>query len=304
MTHGLLAQNTRFIGRESVLEDIHGWLDHSGETSSEKRRMQSCTIYGIGGIGKTETALEYTYKYRFYYTHIFWFRADSHSDLLDSFLKMVAALGLCKEDLSSEKMVSTGLKWLNNTTARYLLIYDNAEDMRTVRPFWPSGVFGTILVTSQNPSLGDITSAMVELPPMTPDEGSQLIQSYLRRGKSEQAEARALCEDLGGLPLAIAHFAGYVAKSQCSLKQILSALEDRLKSNKIWSSDSVASRDLHARTLSTVWDLAVHRLTPDSTELLHLLAFLSPDSIPDDMFIGPGSQKSEGWEYWDDHRYV
>ncbi|KAJ5081639.1 pfs domain-containing protein [Penicillium alfredii] len=304
VTQGLLAQNPRFTGRKAILERIHSRLDHSGETSPEDCRMRSCTVHGIGGIGKTETALEYTYRYRSYYTHIFWFRADSSSDLLDSFLKMVTTLGLGKEDMSSEKLVAEGLRWLSNTTARYLLIYDNAEEPRTILPFWPSGVHGTVLVTSQNPGLSDITSSAVELTSMTPGEGSLLIQSYLQRGRSEQAEARALCEELGGLPLAIAHFAGYVAKSQCSLQQISSSLQERLKSSQIWSSDSVASRDMHARTLSTVWDLAMHRLTPDAYELLRLLAFLSPDSVPEEMFIGPGQEETtEEWDYWSVHKY-
>jgi hypothetical protein len=139
---------------------------------------------------------------------------------------------------------------------------------------------------------------------MEPKEGRSLIQRYLKRGASEQAEADALSRDLGGLPLAIAHFAGYVAKSQCTIQQILDSYRQRYKSSQIWDVQISASTSEYGHTLATVWDLAWRRLSSDSVKLIELIAFLNPDSIPEEMFIGDGSGSpgTNDWKYWDTHR--
>lgn len=98
------------------------------------------------------------------------------------------------------------------------MVFDNAVDDLSIHKFWPAGMVGAIIVTSQNPDLIHLTRDEIHLQPMSPAEGSSLIQSYLRRGASEQAAAERLSRDLGGLPLAISHFAGYVARSQCTIE--------------------------------------------------------------------------------------
>ena len=189
------------------------------------------------------------------------------------------------------------------------MIFDNAEDVITLRPFWPAGIRGSIIITTQNPDMVHLTSSAIHLPPMSPEEGSTLIQEYLRRGASEQSAAEALSRELGGLPLAIAHFAGYVTKSQCSIEQIAASLHQRFKSSQIWSSTGAPSTSAYEYTLNTVWDLAFLRLSSDSRRLLEIIAFMNPDSIPEDMFIGSGGEEGNGielqhqeWEYWDPHR--
>lgn len=183
-------------------------------------------------------------------------------------------------------------------------MFDNAEDVAVVRKFWPAGIRGTIILTSQNPDLMNLTTDEINLEPMKPEEGSSLIQRFLRRGGSEQEAAENLSTSLGGLPLAIAHFAGYVAKSQCTIEQMSHSLDDRFKSSQIWNAGKVASLSAYEHTLATIWDLAFHRLSSDSQMLLNLIAFLDPDTIPEDIFIGPQNSEPEksGWEYWDVQR--
>jgi hypothetical protein len=151
------------------------------------------------------------------------------------------------------------------------------------------------------------TSAHIEIPPMTSEEGSALIREYLNRGESEKDFASQLSTELGGLPLAIAHFAGYVANSQCSIEYILESLQERKKSSQIWSIHSLTSAGDSNLILETVWDLAFRRLSADAKELLNIIAFLDPDRIPIDMFIGPCRDHSRvthrsTWEYWEPHK--
>jgi hypothetical protein len=75
-------QNPGFMGRDRVFEELHRHLKSYGPGS---RRQQSCAIHGIGGVGKTQIALEYTYRYRYEYSHIFWVRAESNLELTTCF---------------------------------------------------------------------------------------------------------------------------------------------------------------------------------------------------------------------------
>ncbi len=186
----------------------------------------------------------------------------------------------------------------------WLLVYDNVENASTIQKFWPASTRGAIIVTSQNPRLADNTKSQIDLQAMAPEEGSALIQNYLKRGGSEQQSAQKLSTSLGGLPLAIAHFAGYVARSQCPLDQICDSLKHRINSSQVWKVGSALPSSTYELTLNTVWDLAFSRLSTDSRKLLEFLAFLDPDQTPVEMFVGrKPAAGTAGWQYWETWRY-
>ncbi|KAK4043311.1 hypothetical protein C8A01DRAFT_32631 [Parachaetomium inaequale] len=250
------------------------------------RTFCSCLVHAIGGMGKKEVALEYTYRFRHLYTHIFWVRAGSSELLAQSY-----------EDIFGSKVQTTLDQWL--------LIFDNAEDVAVIRPFWPASPSGSIIVTSQNPQLSQLTKWLVPLHPLPPSDGARLVQSSLFRGGSEQQAASKLSGYLGGLPLAIVHFVGYIAKSQCPI--------DAIADNVSVSSTTRA----YEHSLATVWDLALNRLSPEARLLMDYIAFLDPDHLPVDLFSREGAEaatadKATGqatgstnttWEYWEPRRF-
>ena len=185
-----------------------------------------------------------------------------------------------------------------------MLVFDNAESFGDLRRYWPASDTGSILVTTQNPAFASVCDTDIILEPLTPAEGCSFIQFCLRRGKSETAEAEALSEELGGLPLAIAHFSGYVIRSQCTINHILDTLRARLQSSQIWEVNTTEVTGAYQHTLSTVWDLVWARLNDESRTILQFLAFLNPDSIPEEMFVGKKGERDSkgGWEYWDKQR--
>lgn len=151
--------------------------------------------------------------------------------------------------------------------------------------------------------MADICSDRIHLEPMSPQEGSALIQLHLRRGGSEQEAAEQLSIDLGGMPLAISHFSGYVAKSQCTISDINKCLQERFKSSRIWTVDCTSAVTGYEHTLATVWDLAWSRVDNDARQLLCMLAFLDADSVPEDMFLGKQGEEGNGdWGQWDRYK--
>jgi len=178
----------------------------------------------------------------------------------------------------------------------------------TLRQFWPACTRGAIIVTSQNPALSIVTKEKIHLKPMTINEGSALIQNILQRGGSEKSEAQLLSEHLGGLPLAITHFAGAILRSQCPISHMSQSFLQRVQSSRVWTTDDDTSTSRgYQHTLNTVWDFAIQRLSADSTRLLEFIAFLDPDRIPVELFIGDSSGNAEDvsikWDYWDIERY-
>ncbi|KAI0855636.1 pfs domain-containing protein [Xylaria cubensis] len=309
-----LPRNEQFVGRSDILALIHSILEPGFRGEPEFRSFRSCLLHAIGGMGKTETALEYTYIFRHCYSYIVWLRSQTEALLRESFLEAVNKFGIVEDKkMPPGRMKEVAMDWFRSTDEPWLLVYDNVEDLNVLSNYWPAGSRGTAIITSQDPVIGHICSESIHLQPFSAKEGSKLIQRYLRRGDSEKEPAEQLSNALGGLPLAIAHFTGYISKTQCPIEHISINLNKRLKSSSIWKTDQHISSGARAyqHTLNTVWELAFHRLSADARLLLDYIAFLDPDYIPVDIFIGNKTRDSpsnvqgvnDGWEYWDIHRF-
>ncbi len=120
------AENYNFSGREKVLEDLHHVLRGRADTNLEPGPT-CCVIHGIGGIGKTQTALQYTYDERYtkFYDAIFWLRAETLVDLLRTFAMIGEKLAATltpntsrenSQERESTKEVHMAQEWLENTS--------------------------------------------------------------------------------------------------------------------------------------------------------------------------------------------
>ena len=116
VTNVTLPRNERFTGRDSVLALLHSELAPSVQEELTLRARCSCVIHAVGGMGKTEIALEYTYRYGYCYSHVFWLRAQTASVLLDSFLDVVDKLDLGVKGMDPDKRVRLGLEWFQTTS--------------------------------------------------------------------------------------------------------------------------------------------------------------------------------------------
>jgi hypothetical protein len=112
LTNIIFPRNVKFTGRNDVLQSLHSNFEPSLAPELRDRKATSCLVHAVGGMGKTETALEYTYKYRHSYSYIFWLRAESKQILLESFMDVVYMLELMKDDSLSQNMkLRIGLQW-------------------------------------------------------------------------------------------------------------------------------------------------------------------------------------------------
>ena len=89
---------------------------------------------------------------------------------------------------------------------------------------------------------------------------------------------------VGGLPIAIAHMAGYMFTSKTHSEELQQMLETREVYN-IWRKAKMWTNPLYEKTLETVWNIALQELSASATELLYVISMLNPEAIPEDMLV-------------------
>ncbi|MDQ6645354.1 MAG: serine/threonine-protein kinase, partial [Chloroflexota bacterium] len=281
-------RNTYFTGREDVLKRLHE------ELRQNKKAALTQAITGLGGIGKTQTVVEYAYRYRQYYKTILWVNADSLDHLLSNFAALAEPLNLPEKSIQDQSKVAKAVtRWLETHSA-WLLIFDNFEDPEMVRDFLPLTTDGHILLTTRAQAIHTIAQA-IELDKMTADEGALLLlrrariiepRATLEYGTTrDRTTARAISELLDGLPLALDQAGAYIEGTECSLSDYLHLYELR-HAKLLQERGRFAPRDNHpdsvAATLSLSFEKAL-QADPAAADLLRLCAFLHPDAIPEEI---------------------
>src|SRR2546421_3363628 len=168
-------RNPFFTGREAVLQRLHQVL-HSQAVAA---LTQAQAISGLGGIGKTQTALEYAYRYRDEYQAILWARADTRQGLLADVVAIAALLQVPAADDGDQQRCAEAVKgWLKEQTD-WLLILDNIEDLGLLDEVLPPVGQGHLLLTTRAQATGTLAQC-IELGQMAPEEGALFL---LRRAK-------------------------------------------------------------------------------------------------------------------------
>ncbi|PGH05348.1 hypothetical protein AJ79_06817 [Helicocarpus griseus UAMH5409] len=270
--------NERVIGRENELNQVADALDpHKGS-----RQSRSLALYGMGGVGKTSIALQYVNNARKQYDAIFWISADNGVKMLQDFLEIAQKLNLVPNDRKSEDANTAMFKvktWLNDTDCRWLIVFDNADDLDILTQAWPGSAPGSILLTSRDFTAAfSPASAGLAVQPFDDAVGSVAFLELLNQPNSTGPNlelAREITHRLGGLPLALRQIAGFIVKQRLPLSNFLSLYERN--SAKIHTKKAGPSDYQH--TISTVWRLSFGQLSGNSILLLKLLAFFDPDRV-------------------------
>ena len=132
-------RNPFFTGRTQVLSTLHQRLASTSGVA----------LSGLGGVGKTQIAVEYAYRYRDEYSAIFWVRAASRETLTTDFVSLAALLALPGHDAPDQMTVVAAVKRYMAQHADWLLILDNADDLARLVDFLPTGGQEHVLLTTR-----------------------------------------------------------------------------------------------------------------------------------------------------------
>ncbi len=126
-------RNPAFTGREDVLRRLADAL----QTERTAALSQAQAISGLGGIGKTQIAVEYAYRSHQHYQIVLWTRADTGESLVSGYVAIAGLLNLPEKDEPDQMItVQAVVRWLTTHT-QWLLILDNADDLAVAREFLP-----------------------------------------------------------------------------------------------------------------------------------------------------------------------
>jgi hypothetical protein len=278
------ARNPVFTGRENLVKHLHTHL----QSMTAAALSQPQAISGLGGIGKTQLALEYAYRFRSAYQAVLWVRAETVETLNASYVEIARRLQLPQQDVQEQEVIVQAVRdWLRVTTG-WLLIMDNADDLTLVQPFLPTEYPGHLVLTTRTQITGTIAQRF-EVDVLEANVGALLLlrrAGLLASGALLEAAssfdrvlASTLSAELGGLPLALDQAGAYIEETGCSLsdyRQTYQAQQAKLLAHQ------GRVRNAYPASVATTWSLSLARIeatSPTAVELLQACAFLAPDAI-------------------------
>jgi len=286
-------RNPYFTGQEALLTDLHHQFEV--DLSAASTRIQA--ISGLGGIGKTQIALEYAYRHRDAYRAVLWVNADTRESLVVDYVALAALLGLPEQDARDHRLAVEAIKRWLETHDQWLLILDNADDVALVREFLPGAGQGHILLTTRAAAQGSIAQG-IEVQPMEEVEGALFV---LRRTKrlapdgpldravpADRVAATVLVQTLGGLPLALDQAGAYIEETGCDLSGYVQRYHTQHATLLQRRGRLVTG---HPAPVATTWSLSFEKIeqaNAAAADLLRFCAFVHPDAIPEE-FITVGT---------------
>src|SRR5947209_9160064 len=129
-----LPRNPNFTGRAELLEQVHTTLSQSGTAAVT-------ALAGLAGIGKTQLALEYAYRYASDYDLIWWVRAETETSLAGDLAALSARLFPDLNLGEQPALIKAGLDWLAHNSG-WLLVFDNSPGPASCEPYVPHGTAG------------------------------------------------------------------------------------------------------------------------------------------------------------------
>ncbi len=272
------AMRTRyFTGREQLLAALRQEL-------LERRRAALC---GLGGVGKTQSALAYALRHRADYPDgVFWVNAETTAHLTNGFLEIAKTLGLTAAASNDvDQVVRAVLGWFDGT-GNWLVIFDNVDDRRELASFLPQRGEGHVLLTSRESVFGELGIARaLEVVDLGDAESLQFLLERAGRDEADQQEratAAELAGELGNLPLALEQAAAYILETNAAFPDYLKAFRKR-RVALLERAGGLVSHEGVAVTWAANFE-AVERTSPAAAEVLRVSAFLAPDAIPFEFF--------------------
>jgi hypothetical protein len=267
----LARRNPGFTGRDEMLNRLHDTLQSGNPVA-----MQA--LEGMGGVGKTQLALEYAHRFAGEYDVIWWIPSEQPELIGDHLTALAQKLRLVPAVTATPEAVEE-LKSHLRQTDRWLLIFDNAEDREDLSPWLPDGP-GHVLITSRNPNWTGIAQ-QIDVAAFARAESIALVRTALSH--VAEAEADRLAEALGDLPLAVGQAVDLLAETRMPIGEYL----DDLAAHAAALMDKGRAPAGYPVSLAATVTLTANRLSdtdPVAGQLLYLCAHLGPEPIPTFMF--------------------
>ncbi len=249
-------------------------------------------LWGLGGMGKTQTALAYAERHRDQYPVVLWLPGATPAGFEQGLLEIGSRLAeggrISSVDARDPAAVRRAVLDYLRRADDYLLLCDSVDEPQLIKPIWPdkSKLRGQVLLTSRSQDCKRLGATVIEMGTLpTPDAKDYLARCHPPKRSSEQQALADLAAELDGLPLALAqaaaflveHHSRYADYLQQYRKQCLVLLEQGFPED-------------YPTSVANTWSISVEQVKRASTasfELLNVCALLHPDAIPEELFAKP-----------------
>lgn len=290
-TSGLPARTTTFVGRNHELELLLDCLNPAG---GEGAPVTVSSVSGLGGVGKTELALQAAYAAQslgwfpggVLFINLFGYAPERRVPPGPALDRLLRALGIPKENIPAaiEDRAALYAAALKDRAARghkVLVVIDNAQSAEQVELLLPPPSAGRAVITSRH-ILAELGARLIELRPLEPEDATALLAEKLRQANGlpdarmrDSGATRDLADLCGGLPLALQITGANLAADRSkSLRQMASDLEDRK-----FRLDEMQYGALAVRPM---FDLSYRALTGDQQRLFRILTVNTGPDIATD----------------------
>ncbi|MEH1890463.1 MAG: tetratricopeptide repeat protein [Nostoc sp.] len=265
-----------FVGREEELQNLHQLLQ-------DNKQVAVAAIAGMGGVGKTELALQYAIQQRETYNGGLCWLLPKTGDVGIQVVQFARTQLDLKPPEDFDLLAQVQYCWRRWREGDVLLVLDDVTDYEQVKPYFQSlpSRFKVLITTRQN--LGRI--AQLSLDVLQPEAALELLKSLLKetpeRIERELVIANQLCEWLGYLPLGVELVGRYLARKQdLSVAEMLRRLENkRLDERSLSKSKSEADMTAQRGVLAA-FELSWQELENNDKQLGCLLSLFATAPIP------------------------
>ncbi|KNB16589.1 hypothetical protein FOXG_14414 [Fusarium oxysporum f. sp. lycopersici 4287] len=298
------SRNDIFVGRDDVFAKLQGLL-------FEERR-QKVALVGVGGIGKTQIALQLAYwvkKNKQDYS-VFWVPALSHASFEQACMQIADAFGIPTAD--SDNVTESVRQYLSSKRAgKWLLVVDNADDAQTlmgstgvengIYQSLPQNDEGRILFTTRYRKLAVLVAGrhILEVPAMSRYEARRYFKEALIQeiSPSDEEVVNDLLVLLTYLPLAITQAAAYLNENQITLMEYLYLFKNTDRDRIELLSAEFQDDTRYAQSqdpVATTWFISFNQIRKAdelASRILVFLACVEPKAVPQSMLPKGESQQ-------------
>ncbi|MFE7561036.1 FxSxx-COOH system tetratricopeptide repeat protein [Kitasatospora sp. NPDC057500] len=280
-----------FTGRMRLLEAVRDGFTAGADAAPVQ------VLYGIGGVGKSQAAIEYAHRFAAGYDVLWWVPAQQPAVIPQKLAELAPGLGLETDgDVTRTARAVLDALGSGRPYRRWLLVFDNAEDPELLDPWLPAaGPDGHVLVTSRDRRWAR-RPGRTEVEVFDRAESVELVRHF--NTGVERADAERIAELLGDLPLAVGQAAAWLQETPMPagtyadlLDETLTDILDRsVRAGTDPGGGAAGEEGANATVTAATWRIAgsdLRRINAPAARLLEICGFLGPDAIPIGLLYSP-----------------
>ncbi|KAF2818105.1 hypothetical protein CC86DRAFT_238310, partial [Ophiobolus disseminans] len=301
------APDPDFVDRPAILAWVRDKCAGAGARAA---------LVGLGGVGKSQLALQYAHSIRDAspQTFVFWVHASTPARFEEAYRNIADRLDLPERSDPKANVLRLVSDWLRDeTNGRWLMVVDNVDDVKTFFPsqkcqrdktdssaqiaqtplvtYLPQSRNGAILVTSRSKDVAERLAGgynkTKEVLVMNEDEGLQLLRKKLRDPLIKESAVKLL-HALDCIPLAVTQAAAYInRRARMTVAGYLKEFQKNSKKRESllnWDAGELRRDTSASNSVVTTWQMSFEQIRHErrsAAELLLLMSFFNPQGIPE-----------------------